>query len=283
MIKIAGIVTLYNPDKEVTKNISSYLPDVSKLFVIDNTPDHKNTEILPKSKKIKYIFNGKNLGVAKALNLGAKNAIDLGYKWLLTMDQDSRFKKDDVKKMKKYIEEIDNKDIGLVTPWHVINTGIKIPKEKIDYPFEVMTSGNIINLDAYQKIGGYKDDYFIDDIDIEYCMNLNANNYKIVRLNYVKLKHDLGDIEVKHILNHDFVCSNHNYIRRYYMVRNTFKLCDDYERIYPEYCAFLKRGLRGQLQNILLFEKDKIRKVRNMYRGYKDYKKGQLGGYPYEN
>lgn len=283
MIKIAGIVTLYNPDMKVTKNILSYLPDVDKLFVIDNTPDHKNTEMLPKSKKIKYIFNGENLGVAKALNMGAKNAIELGYRWLLTMDQDSRFKKDDIKKMKKYIEETDTNDIGIVTPWHIINTGIKIPKEKIDYPFEVMTSGNIINLEAYQKVGGYKDDYFIDDIDIEYCMNLNANHYKIVRLNYVKLKHDLGDIEVKHFFNRDFVCSNHNYIRRYYMVRNTFKLCDDYKKLYPEYCAFLKRGLRGQLQNILLFEKDKIRKVRNMYRGYKDYKKGKLGSYPYEN
>lgn len=240
MIKVAGIVTLYNPDSDVKENIKSYLSNIDRLYVIDNTPTKENKSILPKSEKIKYIFNGANLGVAKALNIGADLAIQEKYSWLLTMDQDSRFKKNDVSKLKEYIEKHDTKDVGLVTPWHVINTGVKEPKEKVDYPFEVMTSGNIINLNAYQKVGGYKDEYFIDDIDIEYCMNLNANQYKIVRLNDIKLKHSLGDIEVKHILGHDFVCSNHNYIRRYYMVRNTFHLCDNYSSIYPEYCAFLK-------------------------------------------
>lgn len=283
MIKLAGIVTLYNPDKEVKKNILSYLDEVNKLYVIDNTPDHDNKDILPKSRKIKYIFNGKNIGVASALNIGAKMAINENYEWLLTMDQDSRFKKNSVNKMKSYIDEIDTSNVGLITPWHVINTGVKPSKDKIDYPFEVMTSGNIINLEAYKKIGGYKDNYFIDDIDIEYCMNLNLNNYKIIRLNYVKLKHDLGDIEVKHILNRNFVCSNHNYIRRYYMTRNTFFLCDKYSSYYPDYCKFLKRGLRGQLQNIILFEKNKIKKIVSMYRGYKDYKKGVMGEYHFQN
>ena len=281
MIKLAGIVTLYNPEEDVKKNIMSYLTDVDKLYIIDNTPNKDNKEVIPKSKKIEYIFNGENLGVATALNMGADLAIKAGYKWLLTMDQDSKFKKGDVEKIKVYIDDNNLESIGLVTPWHVINTGVKIPKEKVDYPFEVMTSGNIISLDAYMKVGGYKDDYFIDDIDIEYCMNLNRHGYKIVRLNYVKLKHDLGDIEVKHVLNRDFVCSNHNYIRRYYMVRNTFLLCDSYEKYFPDYCKFLKRGLRGQLQNIVLFEKDKVRKLINMYRGYKDYKKGIRGVYPY--
>ena len=92
----------------------------------------------------------------------------------------------------------------------------------------------------------------------------------------------LGHLSKKHFLNREFICSNHNYIRRYYMVRNTFYLCEEYKDIYPEYCKFLKRGLRGQLQNIILFEKDKFRKVRNMYRGYRDYKKKKVGKYPYK-
>ena len=42
-------------------------------------------------------------------------------------------------------------------------------------------------------------------------------------------------------------------------------------------------GLDGQFRNILAFEKDKYRKLRNMKRGYKDYKKGIKGEYPYKN
>ena len=280
-MKIAGIVTLYNPDLEISKNIESYLMDLDKLYIIDNTPNKENKKLLPKSKKIEYLPQYDNLGVATALNIGAKKAIKDKYEWLLTMDQDSKFKKNQLNKMIKYIEENNCENIGVISPWHVINTGVKKPKEKIDYPLEVMTSGNLINLKAYKKVNGYKDWYFIDDIDIEYCMNLNINGYKVVRLNYVELKHDLGDIEVKHKLGRDFVCSNHNYIRRYYMVRNTFYLCSEYQEYFPDYCKFLKRGLRGQLQNIILFEKDKFRKVHNMIRGYRDYKRKVKGRYPY--
>ncbi len=282
-MKIAGIVTLYYPTLEVKENILSYLDEIDQLYVVDNTPDQRNEKLLPIDKKIKYFFQNGNIGVAKALNIGAKKAIEEGYEWLLTMDQDSRFSKNSVSKMKSYLQTTKEKKIGLITPWHVVNTGIKKPKEKIDYPFEVMTSGNIISLNAYQKVKGYKDWFFIDDIDIEYCMNLNLHGYKIIRLNEIELNHDLGAIEVKRLFNRNFVCSNHNYIRRYYMVRNTFYLCDQYETYYKDYCRFLKRGLRGQLQNIILFEKDKIRKVRNMYRGYRDYRRGIKGSYPYKN
>lgn len=281
-MKIAGIVTLFHPDDEVKKNIESYLQDIDCLYVIDNTPLKENRNVLPSSKKIKYLPQLKNQGVAKALNIGAKLALKDKYEWLLTMDQDSCFEKAQLKKMIQYIEDNNCKKVGLISPWHVINTGIQKPKEEIDYPLEVMTSGNIINLKSYQKIGGYKDEYFIDDIDIEYCMNLNIHGYKVVRLNYVELKHDLGDIEVKRVLGRNFVCSNHNALRRYYMVRNTFYLCKHYNQYFPEYCYFLKRGLRGQLQNIILFEKDKYKKVRNMIRGYRDYRKGITGEYVYK-
>lgn len=281
-MKIAGMVTLYNPEKEVANNLSSYLKDLDVLYVIDNSPN-ENRDKLPKSKKIKYFPNFDNLGVATALNIAAKQAIESGYEWMLTMDQDSKFKKENLKQMIDYIKQNDCKNIGLVSPWHVINTGVKKPRKKIDYPLEVMTSGNIINLKAYQEVNGFKDEYFIDDIDIEYCMNLNIHNYKVARLNYVELKHDLGNIEIKHFLGRNFVCSNHNAIRRYYMVRNTFYLYDLYKNHFPEYCNFLKRGLRGQLQNIILFEKDKFKKVRNMYRGYCDYKHNITGKYPYNN
>lgn len=282
-MKVAGIVTLFYPDEGVKENIKSYLNDLDCLYVIDNTPYKENKQVLPKSKKIKYLAQLENKGVAKALNIGATLALTDKYEWLLTMDQDSCFQKNQVKKMIQYIEENDCKKVGLITPWHVINTGIEKPKEEIDYPLEVMTSGNMINLKSYKKVGGYKDEYFIDDIDIEYCMNLNIHGYKVVRLNYVELKHDLGDIKVKHLLGRNFVCSNHNALRRYYMVRNTFYLCNDYNSHFPEYCYFLKRGLRGQLQNIILFEKNKYKKIRNMIRGYRDYKKGISGEYRYKS
>lgn len=283
MIKLAGVVTLYNPDEEVKNNIKTYLKQLDKLYVIDNTENRANKNILPRSKKIQYIPNYENLGVATALNIGANMAREEGYGWLLTMDQDSRFNECQLEKMITFLENTSIERIGLISPWHNIKTGAIRPSQSIEEVIEVMTSGNIINLRANEEVGGFKDWLFIDSIDIEYGMNLNKNNYKVIRLNDIELEHELGDIEIKHILGRNFVCSNHNYIRRYYIVRNINYVYDMYHAEFPEYCNFIKNGLKGAFRNVVIFEKDKYRKIRNMFRGYRDYKKGIQGKYPYSN
>ena len=284
MTKIAATVVFYNPDESTIENIKSYIDDVDKVYIIDNS-NNDNSDKLFKNKKIVYIPNMENVGVSKALNTAAKQAIKDKYKWLLTMDQDSRFEKDNLKKMLKYLDENKKEldSIGLLSPWHEIKTGVKKPKAKVEDVVEVMTSGNIVNLDAYQKIGGYKDWLFIDGIDFDFCMNLNVHGYKVRRLNYCTMKHELGDIKVIHLLGRDFVCSNHNAIRRYYMSRNNHYIYDMYKEYFPEYCETIIKGLDGQFRNILAFEKNKYKKIRNMKRGYKDYKKGITGKYSYKN
>lgn len=282
MIKLSATVTFYNPTMENIENINSYIDYVDKVYVIDNS-SKSNKRMLPKNSKIIYISNMKNLGVATALNIAAKMAIKDGNNWLLTMDQDSKFDNDNLIKMIEYIEKNNCKKIGLISPWHIIKTGIKKPKEDVEDVIEVMTSGNIINLSAYKKIGGYKDWLFIDGIDFDYCMNLNVNGYKVRRLNYCELEHELGNIKIIHLFGRNFVCSNHNYIRRYYMSRNNHYIYDMYHEYFPDYCQMILDGLNGQFRNILFFEKDKFRKLRNMIRGYKDYKKCINGVYPYDN
>ena len=101
MIKLAGMVTLYNPTDEDIKNINSYIKDIDVLYVIDNTEGKDNKDRLPKNEKIKYYFKNENVGVATALNEAARMAIKDGYKYLLTNDQDTFFKKGVVKELKK--------------------------------------------------------------------------------------------------------------------------------------------------------------------------------------
>ncbi len=282
-MKLAGIVTLYHPDKEVKDNIESYLDVLEKLYVIDNTEKVENYNVLPQKDKIVYVPNHENLGVAKALNIGAEMARNEGFEWLLTMDQDSRFQDGTLEALIQYLENNKTENIGLISPWHNTKSGAVKPDIAVEEVMEVMTSGNIINLKAHQQIGGFKEWLFIDSIDIEYGMNLNKHHYKVIRLNNVELEHELGDIKIKHVLGRNLVCSNHNYIRRYYIVRNINYVYDMYHDDFPEYCEFIRNGLKGAFRNVLVFEKDKYRKIRNMYRGYHDFKKGIKGKYAYKN
>lgn len=280
--KIAGVVVLYEPTPNELNNINSYIEDIDVLYVIDNSKS-RNDDSLPKNAKIVYIFNNDNIGVSKALNMGAQKAIQEGYSWLLTMDQDTKFKFDTISRMKNAIETHDTTNVGIVTPWHDTKLIINKPTESIDYPLEVMTSGNLVNLDAYQKVGGYKDWMFIDGIDIEFGLNLNKNGYKIMRLNDVTIDHNLGDIKYKNLLwEKDILCTNHNYLRRYYMVRNYLYIRDMYQDYNKEYVDRIAKQKRNII-TILLFEKDKYRKIRNCLRGYLDYKKGITGKYRYSN
>ena len=278
-MKIAGVVVLYNPDADFIDNISSYVNDIDLLYVIDNS--EKENKVLD-SKKIKYIFNNENIGVAKALNMACEMAIKDNYNWILTMDQDTKFKPGVLDRMKDYIRNNNCSKDGILVPWH--NTKLDIVKsdDVIDYPLQVMTSGNLVNLSIYKEIGGYNEDYFIDGIDIEYCLRLKKYNYRIVRFNDVEIDHDLGDIEYHKFLGKTFLCTNHNYLRQYYIARNYRYIKEEYYDIAPEYCEILTH-LKLRIFRIVMFEKDKYRKVRNLFRGVRDYKKRIIGKYNYKN
>ena len=279
-LKVSGIVTLYNPTSDDIKNISTYLNDIDKLYIIDNTEGHDNKDRIPKSNKIEYIFKNKNLGVAKALNIAAEKAIKEGYQWLLTMDQDTTFKKGIIDRMKKEILKRDTSKIGIVTPWHNTKLVDKKPEGEYDDPHDVMTSGNLVNLKIWKKIGGYKDWFFIDGIDIEYCMNLHKNGYHILRINSIEIDHNLGDLFYKNIRGRLFLCTNHSAIRRYYIMRNYHYIKDMYLDYDASYCYSLV-SQRHNMIGVILFEKDKINKIKMYLRGLKDYKKGIKGKYPY--
>ena len=271
-----------NPSKDVNNCIKTYINDIDKLFVVDNS-NSDNSNLILKNKKIEYISNKKNLGIATALNIAARKAYEENYDYILTMDQDSKFEKDNLKELISFTEKCDIDKTGLVSPWHITKEELKKPQNDIEEVIEVMTSGNLVNLKIWKKINGWKEYFFIDNVDIEYCMNLNKHGFKVIRYNKVSLTHNLGNITKKKLLWKTVNCTNHNYIRQYYMIRNLYYLSDLYKNDYPKNLKKMKRGALGRFKNILVFEKDKYRKIRNMFRGYRDYKRKIKGEYPYNN
>jgi rhamnosyltransferase len=290
-MKCAGVVVLYNPGKDLIKNIKNYIDDIEVLYVVDNTPNTDHSDMFKDMKKVKYICNNKNLGVATGLNTGAENAIKDGCDWLLTMDQDSTFNNGDVKKMLEYINSLekneivqqisgfDIKKLALVTPYHITLNRLAESKAitGIDRSIVVMTSGNIINLSIYKKLGGYKDWLFIDAVDFDYCLNIKKHKYEIVTLNYIKLKHNLGDITQCKFLGKTIFNLNYNHIRRYYIVRNRLYINKMYRKDFPWYCKIQLKLNFKDLLKIILFEENKWKKIKYTIKGYIDYYKGKKG------
>lgn len=290
-MKFAGVVVLYNPSKKINDNIQSYIKGIEKLYIVDNS-SKDNSEIICRHNKIEYIPNFDNLGIATALNIGAKRAIEDEFDYLLTMDQDSKFNNNDILKLTNMIKKYyDNRDlieqfgndlskIGLFTPLHVINNDKKIlgePNEKYDSPLNVMTSGNIINLDIYQKIGGFRDDFFIDCVDFDYCMKMRKLGYNLIRNNDIILNHELGNYVTKKFFGKTYSTFEHNHIRRYYIIRNRHYLCKMYWNDFNEYCRLEKKCSLKEFKLVWMCEKNKLKKTWYMLKGYIDYKRGVKG------
>lgn len=274
--KIAGVVVLYNATEKEIDNIYSYIDNIEKLYVIDNSATDKAKEFIKSNEKIIYIPNYTNLGVATALNNGAKRAIQDGYKWLLTMDQDTNFIGNSFEKFIKALPTTELSMYGIIAPWHKTKLKDLKPIEDIDFPMEVMTSANLLNLDIYQKIGGFTDWYFIDGVDMDYCYRLRMNGYEIMRINTIEIEHNLGDIVYKNILGRKVLLTNHNYIRRYYIARNYLYIKKMYSNIDPYHCDINARQRRWIIK-IILFEKDKYRKIKSIILGKIDYYRGVKG------
>lgn len=279
---IAAVIT-YHPDKEVIDNILTYYDAVEKVIIVDNSENDSSAfySLLTPYSKIVLITNHANLGLGKALNIAAEKAIEKGYKWLLTMDQDSKF---DPIQLDNYIscfKEMNNETLGVIgISFFGSNTkplnDLPCSQEQAD---TVITSGSIVNLTAWKKINGFNELLFIDGVDDEFCFRLHLENLLVIKLNNISLDHRLGnDVFVKNWHIGPIVKRNiHAPVRLYYMVRNYRYLIKKYELHFPAKTKEYKKTLLIKIKNNLLYSKGRCTLVNYIARGIIDAKRKKLG------
>jgi len=283
---IAGVVVLYHPTDEVLENIRSYLEQVDILFAVDNS-ETVRPELagqLTGTGKVVYIANRQNPGVARGLNIGAQLALERGCDLLLTMDQDSSATPGMVGIMLDCLERIDIQSVGIISPFHATRPGEQPSgKEDCRDVLTVMTSGNLLNLQAYRTVGPFLDTLFIDFIDIEYCLRLQKNGFRVIRANRAVLRHQVGTRMQFSFFSRDVYLTSHDALRKYYKTRNRFFVVDRYKTDYPGFCRADRIRFVLELLRLLLFEPEKMKKLSMMYKGYTDYRRGKLGKFKADN
>ncbi len=99
MEKLAIVITWFNPNKENIKNSIKNLLSLNFLYIyiVDNS-QNDNSELLKEFSNCTYLQNFNKGGIAGALNLGCTKALEDGFLWCMTLDQDSIFEKEMLKK-----------------------------------------------------------------------------------------------------------------------------------------------------------------------------------------
>lgn len=266
-MKLAGIITLYHPDKNVLSNIETFLNQLDILYVLDNTenPDVSTREMFSKIGKVEYKAFGGNMGIAYAMNYALKAV--KGYDFLLTMDQDSYFLPGMMAKYKQKVEEqekINPQKAGVYSVNFDPRVDAVVPGcKKIDV---AITSGSMIPVDIATKIGGFDENLFIDQVDNEFCYRVKKNGYDILEFPSIILKHSLGHQTFHQILGFHYNTFNHNALRKYYMTRNRIYVL----RKYPEIrCWYIKNIIKDVIK-VVLAENDKKHKINYIIKGMKD-------------
>ncbi len=271
---------LFNPEEDIFYNIKSYVEQLDELIIIDNSEKINNTlkKNITEYDKVKYIFNGKNSGMAKALNQALELAYKSNYDFLFTMDQDGNVAPDLIEKLLSSIQDFEN--IGIISAYHLNDIYPLSPKDNNNHEVLVtMTNANLININIAIKVGGFLEKLFIDYVDNEFCLRLNANNYKVIRVNSVRLRHHLGVRTQKKIFFKNTFPTNHSPLRLYYRTRNRLFVRKTYKNIYPTYIRRDRMDFVKEFIKIIFFETEKIKKLRMIYIGYLHFKKNVYGAY----
>lgn len=242
---IAAVIVLYYPQSFLlTRLIESVLPQVDKLFVVDNTPswDCNAAEVLAhSSNKIVYRANGFNAGLASAQNSAIRSAMQAGHTHVLLLDQDSALPKGAVGGLLAAEKSLirSGTQVGAVGPLYVDEkSGARCyavrqarfrvrwrpisEEEKEPVPTDyLIASGSLIRTSVLKRVGLMRDELFIDWVDAEWSYRAQEFGFSAYVVPTVVMRHSVGDAARKLLGRRIYL---HSTARNYYIVRNAMYL-----------------------------------------------------------
>lgn len=262
----AAVVIWYRPTAQQADYIRSYVSALRQVYIVDNS-DNDNGTLTEGIGNVTYIPNLANQGIATALNTGYERAIADGAEWIVSFDQDSHLSALLLTEYLRLCEACPITHVGIYAPYPSYGNDLPRP-ETYEQRDCVITSGALMHADTYRQTGRFRDEFFIDLVDDEYCLRVKRQGKAIVMVNRTVMEHRLGNgFLTTPILRHRFV--EHNALRHYYIVRNTLVLIKDY----PEQRKYYRKQLRKRIKRLCLYDwHDKGKKIIMCLRAYTDYR-----------
>jgi rhamnosyltransferase len=283
---ICDVLVSFHPDPDLPTRVNGILEQVGALVIVDNGSHEAALRMLrglSAEPRVSLELNGENLGVARALNIGIRRARLLGYEWVLLLDQDSV-------PDAGMVEELIAAHASFPDPARlaVLGAGFRdvhppgAAPGSAEPPWEevesVITSGSLVRLETLDRLGGFRDEFFIDYVDSEYCFRARARGYRVIKTRRPLMSHAIGASTRHAILGIHKWTSNHSADRRYYMARNDTIMLKEYGRFRWGSWALKSLGRRVRTcKRIALYEDRKFSKIAAVARGWWDGVRGNLG------
>lgn len=232
---------------------------VEQGVVVDNGSAEPQTirELLP--SHFSMIENRQNLGLSVALNQGVDRLRSgPAIAWVLTLDQDSVVSADYVRCLLEKVDGLPGKDrVGLIAGTDRRSSTATRQLRRVNH---VILSGSLVRFSLFDR-AKYREDFFIDQIDHDFCFQIRAQGFEILRLDSPMFVHQLGSS--KRIIGREI---RYEASPRYYqLVRDSFTL---FRELRFPLGAFVSQIVWNGLA--LSLAESPIRTISAIYRGMRD-------------
>ena len=275
---ILAVVVSFNGRGKTVRTVEALLGHVGHVLVVDNASDSSSIAHLKSLEwhsDVSIHFLEHNCGISFALNHAIRIAHEQRYRWLLTMDQDSLIDGAMLEEFQAAVMR--NPAWACLTPTLVFE-GREIDRgcdEAVGY---AITSGNLVRMDVFDKIGLYDEDMFVDQLDFDFSLRVRKAGFGIYRVAKATLYHELGDAGVPRAFLGRFH-TFHSPLRRYYSYRNYLLLAKRHARDFPGFIVKLAIVHLLQLVTIAMYGRDRVRSFIFIWRGVLDFSRNRTGPY----
>ena len=257
-----AVIIWYNPSQSDIANTHNLAEIIPCVLVIDNSDRSNSSHVIKANIQYYPLYN--NLGIASALNYGFQKAVERGFKYVLSLDQDSNFNAGNLQRFEERASQLfkDPSTAIVAASLEIDEYNVKPYVKKTN-----ITSGSMTSLVAWEAIGRFKDDFFIDHVDHEFCLRLNQRNFLIYQLPDVYMQHALGYPKTRKLLGKIYTSPGYSADRLYYYYRNRLYLAKYRKESFHSVSMFLCRKARL----ILLVEDKRLPKIVAMLTGVAHY------------
>jgi rhamnosyltransferase len=271
---VCAVFVTYHPDKDFPSRVTAVKQQVAFIVIVDNGSDPTAIDMLrcvSTGSNVHLILNHDNLGIATALNQGVRYARSRGYSWALTFDQDTEADDKMVLTLLGVYAAFDKSEkIAVLGSRYRTGNGGNPPLNEKDDRYawvekkDVITSGSLVSIAAFDVIGPFRDRFFIDHVDTEYCLRARSKGFKVIMTRIPVMRHVIGASSTHLLLWKRTGTTNHSPLRRYYNTRNLFVLVREYLFREPNWTFCTLYSWAKSIVLVCLFERERLTKLKSM-------------------
>jgi len=274
---ICAIVITFQPDTGFSDRLVRLSSQFPSVFVIDNASSDLQ---IGESERVRVLRNDHNAGIAAALNLGLRCAEESGYAWAVTFDQDSEPVEGFIEAMLASVKPRNSHSFLLGANY------VDVYRRRLAHrgnshgtglirKATLITSGMLLPVGFARAIGGFREDFFIDSVDHEFCLRASDRGADLFVTQEPLMRHSIG-APANGIRWVRALSSAHPPVRKYFIARNALWTVRLHARRHPLWSLQQFARIGAEAVGILLFETGRSAKITALLRGIKDGVMGKV-------